>query len=176
VVGAAADQHRLPKLDEAVRDGDTVRLGKATARVIDTPGHTRGQINFFFSDGDVLLSGDTLFSLGCGRLFSGTADETFASLHKLHALRPATLICCGHECTLSNSRFALAVDPDVVTCTLAPRYEAVRTARDFARSTQAAEMFLETAKDNTIAQAAYEALGWQRETVFFKYNLPLDEA
>ena len=77
VVGAAADMHRLPKLDEAVRDGDTVRLGDATGQVIDTPGHTRGQINFFFPDGDILLSGDTLFSLGCGRLIEGTPQEMF---------------------------------------------------------------------------------------------------
>jgi hydroxyacylglutathione hydrolase len=111
VVGAAADMHRLPRLDEAVREGDTVRLGEATATVIDTPGHTRGQINFFFADGAVLLSGDTLFSLGCGRLIEGTAQEMFASLRKLAALPPDTLVCCGHEYTESNARFALAVDP-----------------------------------------------------------------
>jgi hydroxyacylglutathione hydrolase len=111
-VGATADQHRLPKLDEAVREGDTVRLGDASARVIDTPGHTRGQINFFFDDGGVLLSGDTLFSLGCGRLIEGTAEEMFNSLHKLASLPGDTLVCCGHEYTESNARFALAVDPD----------------------------------------------------------------
>ena len=112
VVGALADRHRLPKLDEAVREGDEVRLGGATGRVIETPGHTRGQINFFFPDGDVLLSGDTLFSLGCGRLLEGTAEEMFASLRKLAALPGDTLVCCGHEYTESNARFALAVDPD----------------------------------------------------------------
>jgi hydroxyacylglutathione hydrolase len=112
VVGATADQHRLPKLDEAVREGDTVRLGNATAQVIETPGHTRGQINFFFPDGDILLSGDTLFSLGCGRLIEGTPQEMFASLRKLASLPPDTLVCCGHEYTESNARFALAVDPN----------------------------------------------------------------
>lgn len=112
VVGAAADMHRLPKLDEAVREGDTVRLGDATAEVIDTPGHTRGQINYFFADGAVLLSGDTLFSLGCGRLIEGTPAEMFASLRKLAVLPADTLVCCGHEYTESNARFALAVDPD----------------------------------------------------------------
>jgi hydroxyacylglutathione hydrolase len=111
VVGAAADMHRLPKLDEAVREGDTIRLGDATATVIDTPGHTRGQINFFFADGAVLLSGDTLFSLGCGRLIEGTAQEMFDSLRKLAALPPETAVCCGHEYTESNARFALSVDP-----------------------------------------------------------------
>lgn len=112
VVGATADMHRLPKLDQSVKEGDTVRFGNADAQVIETPGHTRGQINFFFPDGDILLSGDTLFSLGCGRLIEGTPAEMFASLRKLAALPPDTLVCCGHEYTESNARFALAVDPD----------------------------------------------------------------
>src|SRR3954453_16651518 len=110
VVGASADRHRLPKLDRAVSEGDTVRLGDAVARVIETPGHTRGQINYFFPDGDILLSGDTLFSLGCGRLSEGTPQEMFASLRKLAALPGGTKVCCGHEYTESNARFALSVD------------------------------------------------------------------
>ena len=112
VVGAAADAHRLPKLDQSVREGDTVAFGNASARVIDTPGHTRGQINYFIADGEILLSGDTLFSLGCGRLIEGTADEMFASLRKLAALPGGTKVCCGHEYTESNARFALSVAPD----------------------------------------------------------------
>jgi hydroxyacylglutathione hydrolase len=110
VVGAAKDAHRLPKLDQQVNEGDTVAFGNASARVIDTPGHTRGQINYFFPDGEVLLSGDTLFSLGCGRLIEGNADEMFASLRKLAALPGGTRVCCGHEYTESNARFALSVD------------------------------------------------------------------
>ncbi len=112
VVGATADRHRLPKLDQAVSEGDTVRLGDAVARVIETPGHTRGQINYFFPDGDILLSGDTLFSLGCGRLSEGTPEEMYSSLRKLAGLPGDTKICCGHEYTENNARFALAVDPD----------------------------------------------------------------
>lgn len=112
VVGAAADAHRLPKLDRAVKEGDAVKLGNATAQVIETPGHTRGQINFFFPDGPILLSGDTLFSLGCGRLIEGTAEEMFHSLRKLAALPGDTKVCCGHEYTESNARFALHIDPD----------------------------------------------------------------
>jgi hydroxyacylglutathione hydrolase len=110
VVGAAADAHRLPKLDQAVKEGDTVAFGNASARVIDTPGHTRGQINYFFPDGEILLSGDTLFSLGCGRLSEGTPAEMFASLRKLAVLPGGTKVCCGHEYTESNARFALSVD------------------------------------------------------------------
>jgi hydroxyacylglutathione hydrolase len=111
VVGAAADAHRLPRLELAVREGDTVALGAATGRVIDTPGHTRGQINFFFPDGPVLIAGDTLFSLGCGRLIEGTPAEMFASLRKLAALPGDTLLCCGHEYTQSNAHFALTEEP-----------------------------------------------------------------
>jgi hydroxyacylglutathione hydrolase len=112
VVGASADRHRLPKLDQAVSEGDSVKLGSAAARVIETPGHTRGQINFFFPDGDILLSGDTLFSLGCGRLSEGTPEEMYGSLRKLAKLPGDTKVCCGHEYTEGNARFALAVDPD----------------------------------------------------------------
>ena len=111
VVGARADAHRLPKLDLAVREGDAVSLGASTAEVFETPGHTRGHISFFFPDGNVLLSGDTLFSLGCGRLLEGTAEEMFGSLAKLSALGPDVLVCCGHEYTASNARFALHADP-----------------------------------------------------------------
>ena len=112
VVGAAADAPRLPKLDRAVADGDTVALGGSAARVIATPGHTLGAIAYHFADGGVLLCGDTLFSLGCGRLLEGTAAQLFASLRKLAALPTDTWVCCGHEYTEANARFALAVDPD----------------------------------------------------------------
>jgi hydroxyacylglutathione hydrolase len=111
IVGAAADAHRLPKLDQAVREGDHVTLGASTATVFETPGHTRGHIAYYFRDGGVLLPGDTLFSLGCGRLLEGTAAEMFASLAKFARLPGDTLVCCGHEYTESNARFALHADP-----------------------------------------------------------------
>lgn len=115
VIGAAADARRLPALDRAVAEGDTVALGESRARVLDTPGHTRGHIAFAFEGGDgtppVLVCGDTLFSLGCGRLLEGTAAEMFASLRKLATLPPDALVCCGHEYTQSNARFALHADP-----------------------------------------------------------------
>lgn len=112
VVGAMADAHRLPKLDEAVREGDLVALGNTELRVIDTPGHTVGHIAYYAQEGNVLLCADTLFSLGCGRLLEGTAGDMFESLRKLAALPGDTLVCCGHEYTASNARFALHVDPD----------------------------------------------------------------
>jgi hydroxyacylglutathione hydrolase len=112
VIGAAADAYRLPRLDRAVAEGDEVMIGQSHGVVIDTPGHTIGHIAFFFDDGDALICGDTLFSLGCGRLLEGTAADMFASLRKFAALPAATRICCGHEYTESNARFALSVDPD----------------------------------------------------------------
>jgi hydroxyacylglutathione hydrolase len=133
VVGAAADAHRLPKLDQAVKEDDTVTFGNASARVIETPGHTRGQINYFFADGEILLSGDTLFSLGCGRLSEGTPGEMFSSLRKLAALPGGTKLCCGHEYTESNARFALSVDPD--NKALRARTEQARQQRAAGRPT-----------------------------------------
>ncbi len=112
VIGAAADARRLPRLDRAVAEGDTVALGDSSLRVIDTPGHTVGHIAFFGGGNHVLVCGDTLFSLGCGRLLEGTAADMHGSLRKLAALPGDTLVCCGHEYTQSNARFALHADPD----------------------------------------------------------------
>lgn len=111
VVGAAADAHRLPKLDQAVAPGEEVDVLGVAARVLASDGHTRGHIAFHFPECAIVLCGDTLFSLGCGRLLEGTAEEMFASLQALAALPPETLVCCGHEYTESNARFALTVDP-----------------------------------------------------------------
>lgn len=112
VVGAAADARRLPRLDRAVAEGDTVALGDSSLRVIDTPGHTVGHIAFFGGGNHVLICGDTLFSLGCGRLLEGSAADMHGSLRKLAALPGDTLVCCGHEYTESNARFAVHADPD----------------------------------------------------------------
>ncbi len=112
VIGAAADAHRLPRLDQAVKEGEVVYIGDAAAQIIDTPGHTVGHIAYFIQPGAVLLCGDTLFSLGCGRLLEGTAAQMFASLRKLAALPPESLVCCGHEYTQSNARFAVTEEPD----------------------------------------------------------------
>ncbi len=112
VIGARADAYRLPKLTREVAEGDTVALGQSLGEVIETPGHTVGHIAYYFADGPVLLSGDTLFSLGVGRFFEGTPAQMFASLAKFARLPDATLVCCGHEYTASNARFALSIDPD----------------------------------------------------------------
>jgi hydroxyacylglutathione hydrolase len=112
VIGAAADAHRLPPLDLAVKPGDTFDLFGVPVEVLASDGHTVGHIAFHLTDCAILLCGDTLFSLGCGRLLEGTAEQMFDSLQRLAALPPETLVCCGHEYSESNARFALSIDPD----------------------------------------------------------------
>jgi hydroxyacylglutathione hydrolase len=133
VVGNAADAHRLPKLDVAVHEGDLVDFGAAKARVIATPGHTLGHIAYYFADGGVLLPGDTMFSLGCGRLFEGTADDMFRSFQKFSDLPGETLICAGHEYTASNAKFALSVDPE--NQALVARAAEIKSLRDAGQPT-----------------------------------------
>jgi hydroxyacylglutathione hydrolase len=111
VIGASADAHRLPPLDEAVGEGDVIRIGMDEGQVLDVSGHTRGHIAFYFPQSHVVFTADSLMALGCGRLFEGTPAEMWASLSKLAALPSDTLVCSGHEYTQSNARFALTIEP-----------------------------------------------------------------
>lgn len=110
IVGPRADRDRIPGIDMAVGEGDEVRVGEAQARVFDVPGHTRGHIAYWFGEDRALFCGDTLFALGCGRLFEGTPGQMWQSLSKLRALPGETRIYCAHEYTQSNARFALSVE------------------------------------------------------------------
>jgi hydroxyacylglutathione hydrolase len=112
VIGPEADHDRIPEIDIAYRQGEQFSVGSQTVTVIDTPGHTRGHIAFWFAGAGTLFCGDTLFSLGCGRLFEGTPEQMWDSLLKLRALPDETRIYCGHEYTQPNGRFALSIDPD----------------------------------------------------------------
>ena len=112
VIAGLSDQHRIPCFDRGVVDGDAITLGKHTARVISTPGHTSGHVVYHFADDNTLFCGDTLFVMGCGRLFEGTAEQMWHSLQKLKALPASTQIYCAHEYTQANGRFALTVEPD----------------------------------------------------------------
>ncbi len=103
---------RIPLRDAAVVDGDSVSLGAHRGRVIAVPGHTAGHVAYAFDDDRLLFCGDTLFALGCGRLFEGTADEMHTSLGRLMALPDDTAVYCAHEYTEANGRFALTVEPD----------------------------------------------------------------
>jgi hydroxyacylglutathione hydrolase len=110
VVGPALAAGEVPGLTEAVDEGDTIRVGDVQGRVLRTEGHLDGHISFLF--GDALFCGDTLFAGGCGYLFSGRADKMHDSLTRLAALDGATRVCCAHEYTQDNLRFAWSVEPD----------------------------------------------------------------
>jgi hydroxyacylglutathione hydrolase len=113
VVGAALDAHRLPPLDVVVKEGDIVPLGAARAEVLHLPGHTTGHIAFHFVADQVLLCGDVIFALGCGRpLEAGGMEALWHSLRRIARLPGNTRLCCGHEYTEANAKFALHVDPD----------------------------------------------------------------
>jgi len=112
IIGPAADAHRIADLDQTVSEGDTVTVGNASATVLETPGHTSGHIAFWFADDNALFCGDTMFVMGCGRLFEGTPAQMWASMSKLAALPDSAEIYCGHEYTQSNARFAAGIEPD----------------------------------------------------------------
>lgn len=133
VWGAAADAHRLPALDHALAEGDTVRVGDAAGRVIAVSGHTVGHIAFHFPTLGAVFTGDSLMALGCGRLFEGDAAMMWESLQKLRALPGDTQVCSGHEYTRANARFALSIEPENRDLIL--RSQAVDAARDAGRPT-----------------------------------------
>ncbi|WP_203294977.1 hydroxyacylglutathione hydrolase [Maricaulis parjimensis] len=112
VVAPKADQNRIDSVDQWVQDGDTVMLGQHRADVYFTPGHTLGHVCYHFPDQKIAFVGDTLFALGCGRLFEGSPQQMWDSLSRLMDWPDETTIYCAHEYTQSNAAFALSVDPD----------------------------------------------------------------
>ena len=111
IVGAANDAERIPGIDVRMADGDKYQFGSLIADVFEVPGHTTGHIAYYFSSEDIAFVGDTLFALGCGRLFEGTPEMMWNSLQKLMALPDETIVYCAHEYTQSNAQFALSVEP-----------------------------------------------------------------
>jgi hydroxyacylglutathione hydrolase len=103
---------RIPLVDATVREGDRVKLGSLEADVLETPGHTAGHISYFFAPEKLAFVGDTLFSIGCGRVIEGTPEMMWQSLLKLRALPDDTRVYCGHEYTQANIRFARTIEPD----------------------------------------------------------------
>src|SRR6202051_4258267 len=112
IVAPDAEADGIPEVDETVREGDRVRVGSLAGRVIETPGHTAGHISYVFAPEKLVFVGDTLFSIGCGRVIEGTPEMMWQSLLKLRALPDNTQIYCGHEYTEANIRFALTIEPD----------------------------------------------------------------
>ena len=107
-----AEAERVSKMDRIVREGDRIRVGGAEAVVWDIPAHTAGHIALYFEDEGMIFVGDTMFAMGCGRLFEGTAEQMYANMQRIAALPDDVWIYCGHEYTLSNARFAAHVDPE----------------------------------------------------------------
>lgn len=163
VYGPAAEN--IPARDDALSDGQRIRVLDHELAVIEVPGHTLGHIAYFHDDAQTpwLLSGDTLFAAGCGRLFEGTATQMFASLQRLARLPAQTLVYCTHEYTLNNLRFAKAVEPD--NQQIAERLEQVVRLREAKhitlpsdlRTEQATNPFLRSAEPTVVAAASRQA-------------------
>lgn len=111
IIGPRGEADAIPGIDSALGDGDQISIGSQTAEIIDVPGHTKGHIAYWFKEAGVAFVGDTLFTLGCGRIFEGTPEQMWSSLEKLMALPDDTLVYCAHEYTQSNAAFALTVEP-----------------------------------------------------------------
>lgn len=112
ILGYKGDAARIPMIDVEVEDGQTIEVCGTVARVIFVPGHTLGHIAYYFEKEGLLFCGDTLFAMGCGRLFEGSAQQMYDSLQKFCALPEETKVYCAHEYTQSNGRFALTIEPD----------------------------------------------------------------
>ena len=112
VVGPKADRDRIPMIDVELADDDTFMLYEAEAKVWDVPGHTAGHIAYWFAESRALFCGDTLFALGCGRVFEGTLPQMYDSISKFKKVPDDTWVYCAHEYTMGNAKFALSLDPD----------------------------------------------------------------
>lgn len=143
ITGPAAEAPRIPTLDVQVREGDRVRLGAVEADVLEVPAHTAGHIAYHFASEHVVFVGDTLFAMGCGRLFEGTAEQMFANMQRLAALPEDTRVYCAHEYTLSNGRYAVVAEPD--NDAIAARMAEVSAARERGEATVPTTIALERA-------------------------------
>lgn len=143
IVGPRADAARIPGIDIGVGDGDSFTLGRWRVEVLETPGHTRGHIVYYIPEAKAAFVGDTLFAMGCGRLFEGSPDQMWRSLQKIARWPDDTRIYCAHEYTLTNARFAQTVEPDNEALTR--RLEEVEALRRAGRPTVPTTLGLEKA-------------------------------
>ena len=133
IIGPEREADRIPGIDTRVKEGDSFSLGGHPVRVLETPGHTLGHVTYWLPDDKIAFVGDTLFSLGCGRLFEGDGEMMWKSLQKIMHLPKETLIYCGHEYSQSNAAFALSVEPN--NRALQTRSEEIRMLRSQGRAT-----------------------------------------
>ena len=127
-ITAPAEAQRVSKVDRMVAEGDRVAVAGAEAVVWDIPAHTAGHIAYYFEAERMIFVGDTMFAMGCGRLFEGTAGQMYSNMQRIAALPPDVRIYCGHEYTLANARFALHAEPG--NAAIGERLEQVKHLRD----------------------------------------------
>lgn len=160
VTAPAAEAERIPTLDRTVREGDTVKLGPVQAEVIELPAHTAGHIAYYLPGEHVIFVGDTLFAMGCGRLFEGDAQQMYGNMKRLETLPPDTLVYCAHEYTLSNARFAVTVEPENEA--LQQRFAEVQHARERGEATVPTTIGLERATNPFMRAASVEEFAERR--------------
>lgn len=160
ITGPKAEKERIPTLDRLVAEGDRVKLGAVEAQVLDVPAHTAGHIAYHFAEAQAAFVGDTLFAMGCGRLFEGTAVQMYSNMRKLEALGDDTRVYCAHEYTLSNGRFALTVEPD--NAALVERMAQVTAMRERSEPTVPTSIALERATNPFMRAGSIEELAARR--------------
>jgi hydroxyacylglutathione hydrolase len=160
ITGPAAEAERIPTLDVRVEGGDVVTFGELEAQVIDVPAHTAGHIAFHFARERVIFVGDTLFAMGCGRLFEGTAAQMFQNMQTLSALPEDTQVYCAHEYTQSNGRYALSAEPG--NAALIARMKQVDADRAAGLATVPTTIGLERATNPFMRAATVEQLAERR--------------
>jgi hydroxyacylglutathione hydrolase len=160
ITGPAAESARIPTLDVHVAGGNVVQIGDWAAQVVDVPAHTAGHIAYHMPDAPLIFIGDTLFAMGCGRLFEGTAEQMFANMRWLASLPDETMVYCAHEYTLSNGRFALTVEPD--NADLIARMEAVEAMRLRGEATVPTQIGVERATNPFLRAATVAELAQLR--------------
>ncbi|WP_299321819.1 hydroxyacylglutathione hydrolase [Parasphingopyxis sp.] len=160
ITGPEAEQARIPTLDRLVKEGDTARLGDVEAEVIDVPAHTAGHIAYHFPTEKAAFVGDTLFAMGCGRLFEGTPEQMYANMRKLEALPDDTRVYCAHEYTEANGRYAVTAEPD--NAALAERMDQVVAMRAKGEATVPTTIGEERATNPFMRAASAEELAERR--------------
>jgi hydroxyacylglutathione hydrolase len=160
IVSPAAEAARIPTIDRGVAEGDTVRIGESAAQVLEVPAHTAGHIAYYLPDAGIAFVGDTLFAMGCGRLFEGTAAQMWANMQRLSALPPETRVYCAHEYTQANGRYALHAEPD--NPALKERMQEVDVMRAAGEATVPTTIALERATNPFIRAGSVEEFARRR--------------
>lgn len=160
ITGPRAEAAKIPTLDTFVTEGDVIRLGSHTARVMTVPGHTQGHVAFWFKDEALVFTGDTLFAMGCGRLFEGTPADMFANMQRYAGMPDETVVYCGHEYTRGNARYAVTAEPD--NQAIAERAKQVDDLRARGEATIPTSIGAEKATNPFLRATSAEQLGQRR--------------